>query len=219
MGHEDGSSGILPEAQGDLLRLSEFYANIALTDVFQNGAAISRQGALVYPFLDSSGLSPQNTELFRSGRITHVRPDEIFVDVKSPTSPPDIFLIPPHSLEKIAFQKHFRRSRQLHNSLMLFHGLDDNDKPITDWLSNNSALMDGLKNIAVANIKRNGINPETDLNMAPKTIVKNALSDMAIRFGVGNLAEVVQKTIEQNQRENEETVAEVEKFLNGNHDK
>lgn len=215
MGHEIDSGLKMGEAQGDMLRRAEFYANIALTDVFANGAAVTSQGVLVYPFLDAENLDPKNKDLFDIGRITKVKPEEISVDITSPAKPPVIFLIPPKSLERLALKEHFSRGREVQSSVMLYNGVDENDKPIVDHVTSCSLLMAGLRKAALENIKRHGLNPAADLKVAPTTIAKNALFDMAKTFGAGSLNEAVQKTIEKSRSEEQEFVAGVEKFLNG----
>lgn len=214
MGHESTSGAGFAESQDYKLRMVELYANIALTDVFVSGAAINSSGLLVYPFSDSEHLASKQQELFRNGHIVPATAGEALGKTEWPSNPNPTFLIPPRSLEKLVFERHFRGDRELQPSVSLYHGIDENNKPIVDLVTQNHRLMDYLRNLVLESLEKRGVDTK-GLKDAPKTIAKKALFDMANEFGLGSLDQQVKKAIAQKEIDNHELISEVEKFLNG----
>lgn len=215
MGHEAGRNAGELELQGEALRIAELHANIALTDIFTNGAAVSYEGVVKYPFLDTATLEPENRKLFEAGRIISIRPDEGAIDTSNSAYPPLIFAIPPRSLDRLALKRSFSRGREFQPSVMLYFGLDENNKPVTDSVTSNNRLMRCLRNASLSHLQQKGINIDS-LGTKPTTIAKNALFTMAFEFGIGDMDEYVKKQAELISNEKRELIAEVENFLNGN---
>ncbi len=199
-------------------RLAELYANIALTDVFMHGAAITSFGILQYPSIleyDKGNMNQNNMDLYNQGRIITVRPDEINADVTDSSHPPIIYLIPPGSVNRLVIKEHFRGKRKLQPSIMLYHGMDDSNKPITDSVTGSFHLMEGLKLAVLQKMRDHNIEPKSTLDRAPKTIAKEALINIAFSMGLGNIDEVIKKTLEEIAMEKNRAVSVAESIMNG----
>lgn len=203
------------ESREQVAKMAELYINIAMTDVFANGAAITSAGVLMYPYEKAGHMDGENESLFNEGRITIVRSDEIGVEIKDPSHPPIIFLIPPRSILRLSLKDHKRGKRKLQPSVMLYHGLDESNEPITDNITERHPLIDGLAQFAVARLLARKIDPAC-LTRPPLTAVKDALVDICNTTGSGNVDEAVNRTLETKLREAEELIAQVEVFLDGN---
>ncbi len=180
-------------------RLAELYANIAMTDIFVSGAAITSRGVLeyLYPFsedLQMRNVDPQNRELLKQGRIINVRPDELETTAIDTSHPLYIYVIPPRSAERLAFQRHIGRGGLLlSSSILLYHGLDGDGNPVTDNITETFNLMRGLREAAIKKMQEEGI----DFKKITKpllTIVKNTLVDMSKNFGVKNITDAINES-------------------------
>lgn len=199
MGQETFSGMKRNELESLLLRLAEFYANIAMSDIFLNGAAVSSEGVLLYPYNNPDNLEPKNRELFSQGRLSTVRPEEIGIKVKNGANPPIIYLIPPMSIIKLGFREYKRRrtGRILQPSIMLFHGIDQKGQAITDTVADDYLLMNGLTHYSNQRIKSRGIDTVKDLGTSPRTVTRNALADIASNVGVGRIESAIEKAIDE----------------------
>lgn len=218
MGQETELAGMAESEQLEYTRrMAELYAEIALTDILLHGAAISSLGIHQYPIIAehiAGTLSTEHAELFAQGRITTVRPDEIKTEVNSSSNPPIIFLIPPGSIASLVSKEFSRGGRELSPSIMLYHGLDEDNRPITDSITGNPNLTKGLRHVVLDRIKQLGIDL-ADLKKSPTTIIKEALTRVADINGLGNIDDVVKKALEEITLEHGIAVSVAQSIING----
>jgi len=214
MGQETQNPG-LPQSEVQMehtRRMAELYANIALTDVFLHGAAVTSFGILQYPIVPTDNMSKENAERYAQGRIITVRPDEIMAEVTDSSHPPIIFVIPPRSVERLAIREHSRGKRELQPSIFLYQGIDEKNRPITDSVDGEFQLMEGLKIAALENMRSHNVDT-TALSKPLRTIVRDALVNIAFTMGVENINDAVARTIRDMRVEEEIAVSTAESIL------
>jgi len=213
MGQETQNPGLpQSEVQEHTKRMAELYANIAMTDVFLHGAAVTSFGILQYPIVDTDYMSKENAQLYTQGRIITVRPDEIMAEVTDSSHPPTIFVIPPRSVERLAIREHSRGKRELQPSIFLYQGIDEKNIPIIDSVDGEFQLMEGLKIAALENMRSHNVDTAA-LSKPLKTIVKEALVNIAFTIGAGNINDAVARTTKDMRTEEEVAVSTVESIL------
>jgi len=172
--------------------MAELYADIELSKVLENGAILTSSGILAYPFImeEFPDLSEDHKNEIKNGRITKAGPEEIHHPDINMTYPPVMHIIPPHSAEKLVYEK---GERPIDTPVLsLLHGVNNEGKPIKDDLTGNHAyqLMLALRTVAMQGLNARGINTN-EISHKPLTLTKYALIEIAKAKGMGRIEDAM----------------------------